>query len=71
MGSDNLPARFLNEVARKIAPALTMTFQTLLNQGTLPCIWKTAAIVPVFEKGSQSDLSDYRPISLLAFVLKY
>ena len=37
-GPDNLPTRFLNEVAREIALVLTVTFQASLNQGTLPCI---------------------------------
>ena len=58
-GPDNIPAHFLNKVAREIAPALTVTFQASLNQGTLPCIWKTAAVVPVFKKRSRSDPSNF------------
>jgi len=42
---DNLPARFLKEVANEIALVLTVTFQASLYQGSLPSIWKTAAIV--------------------------
>ena len=39
---DNLPARFLKEVAYEISPSLTMIFQASLDQGSLPNIWKTA-----------------------------
>ena len=70
IGPDNLPDRFLNKVAREIAPALTVTFKASLNQGTLPCIWKTAAVVPVFKKGSWSDPSNYQPISLTCICVK-
>ena len=58
-GPDNLPARFLNEVAREIAPALTVIFQASLNQGTLP--------------GNQllsSDACNFRLISLTRICVK-
>ena len=38
-GPDNLPARFLKEVAYEIAPVLTIVFQASLDQGHLPNIW--------------------------------
>ena len=69
-GPDNLPARFLNEVAREIAPALTVIFQASLNQETLPSIWKSAAVVPIFKKGSRSDPCNFRPISLTCICVK-
>jgi len=37
-GTDNLQARFLQDVAYKIAPVLTITFQASLDQGVLPSI---------------------------------
>ena len=43
-GPDNLPALFLEEMANEIAPVLTIIFQALLDQGSLPAIWKTAAV---------------------------
>jgi len=48
-GPDNLPSYFLKEVANEISPAI---FQASLNQGTIPDIWKSALIVPVYWKGS-------------------
>ena len=63
-GPDNLPACFLKEVADKIAPALTIIFQASLDQGSLPAIWKTAVVVPIFKKGKKPNPCNYRPISL-------
>ena len=34
-GNDHLPARFLKEVKSEITPALALTFQASLDQGTL------------------------------------
>ena len=69
-GPDNLPARFLKEVANEIAPVLTIVFQALLDQlqGHLPNIWKTAAVVLIYKKGSTTEPSNYRPASLFVFV---
>ena len=39
-GPDNLPAHFSKEVSSEIAPALTLIFQALLDQGTLPEVWR-------------------------------
>ena len=69
-GPDNLPAYFLKEVSAEIAPALTMIFQASLNQGVLPHIWKSGAIVPVHKKGSRTECGNYRPISLTCICSK-
>ena len=69
-GPDNLPAHFLKEVANEIAPALTIIFQASLDQGSLPVIWKTAAVVPIFKKGSKTDPCNYRPILLTCICSK-
>ena len=39
--------------------------QTSLDQGTLPSIWKTAKVVPIYKKGNKSDPCNYRPVSLM------
>jgi len=69
-GPDNLPARFLEEVAFKISPILTLIFRASLDQGMLPSIWKTAEVVPIFKKGNKSDPCNYRPVSLTCICCK-
>ena len=41
-----------------------MIFQASLDQGTLPNIWKTAKVVPIYKKGNKSDPCNYRPVLL-------
>ena len=69
-GPDRLPSRFLKEVANEIALPLSLIFQASLNQGTPPDTWKSALVVPVFKKGSRSDPSNYRPVSLTCICSK-
>ena len=69
-GPDNLPVRFLKEVAYEISPALSLIFQASLDQGTLPSIWKTAKVVPIYKKGNKSDPCNYRPVSLTSICCK-
>ena len=47
-----------------------MIFQSSLNQGVLPHIWKSGAIVPVHKKGSRTECGNYRPISLTCICSK-
>ena len=69
-GPDGLPARLLKELAEEIAPAVTSLFQTSINQGRVPSVWKKALIFPLFKKGSRSLTCNYRPISLTAILCK-
>ena len=38
-GPNNLPVCFLQEVSSEIVPVLTLIFQVLFDQGTLPAVW--------------------------------
>ena len=63
-GPDNIPSRLLKETAAEIAPALTLLFQSSLQQGEVPEDWKLGNVTPLFKKGDKNDASNYRPISL-------
>ena len=60
---DNFTLYFIKEVANEIAPALSLIFQTSQNQGTLPDIWKSALVVPIYKKGNKKDPGNYHPVS--------
>ena len=45
-------------------------FNLSLKQGTLPESFKTARVIPVFKSADPSNVSNYRPISILPS-LKY
>jgi len=45
-------------------------FRASLTAGKLPNAWKVATVSPIFKKGSRSDVSNYRPISLTSICCK-
>ena len=48
----------------------TLSFQYSLDSGTLPDIWKTANVVPIFKKGDNEDPGNYRPVALTCIACK-
>ena len=68
--SDNITPRVLKELAPFIAPILTVIFKISYESGTIPAIWKTANICPVFKKGKTFEAINYRPISLTCISCK-
>ena len=43
---------------------LTSLFNAVLKSGTIPQEWKTKQIVPLYKRGGQADLNNYRPIAV-------
>ena len=69
-GLDNIRPKFLREVAKELAPALTLLFQASLDHGQIPSDWKEGLFTPIFKKGERSKASIYRPISLTSICCK-
>ena len=68
--ADNLSSRILKEYASVLAPSLTLRFKKSFAYGHIPTQWKQAKVLPVHKKGNKSQVSNYRPISLLCIVSK-
>ena len=49
---------------------LMIIFNTALNTGVFPDLWKKGNIVPVHKKDSKHLVNNYRPISLLPLLGK-
>ena len=69
-GSDQIPNRIMKEVAREIAPALSLQYQSSIRQAKLPDEWKHAYVIPIFKEGDRSTASNYRPVSLTCVCCK-
>ena len=63
-GFDELSAKFLNLCAPYISEPLANIFNASINNGTYPDLLKIARVTPIYKKGSKSDPSNYRPISV-------
>ena len=63
-GPDCIPGRFLQNLARELAPVLHYIFDQSLNSGDSPADWTLANVAPIFKKGSKLQAVNYRPISI-------
>lgn len=69
-GSDGIPPSFFYFCSKTLAAPIAQIFNRCLSVGYFPNIWKTAHIVPIYKKGSQSQVKNYRPISILNVLSK-
>lgn len=63
-GPDNIPPIFLKQCASAISGPLTTLFNHLLSSGHFPARWKSSYITPIFKKGDDTDIKNYRPICI-------
>ena len=69
-GPDNISALLLYNCRNSLVYPLYLLFQRSLNEGVFPTIWKTCSITPILKSGDPSDVSNYRPISILPHIAK-
>ena len=53
-----------NLAAPSISKILSKIFNTSIQNGKYPQVWKNACVIPIFKKGSHSNINNYRPVSL-------
>ena len=53
-----------NHTAPSMSFPLSIFYRTLIETRSIPDEWRVAIITPIFKKGSPSDPTNYRPISL-------
>ena len=69
-GPNSIPTKILHLLSDDISEQLCKIFNLSLNTGKHPDILKIAKTIPIFKKGSQLLVSNYRPISLLSNINK-
>lgn len=65
-GLDNVPAFLVKDCIRVLAEPLLLIFNMCLSKSTFPTAWKRSRICPVPKHPNSTDISDYRPISILS-----
>ena len=66
MGPSSLPVNIMKIIGLVISKPSELIFNASFTTGIVPGEFKVAIVIPIFKKGSQYDLSNYRPISLLS-----
>ena len=69
-GPDGVLPLVLKNCTSVLAPCLVKLFRLCLSTSTYPSCWKYAYIQPVPKKGERSNLSNYRPNSLISCLSK-
>ena len=59
-GPDNIGNIILKN-APALAKSLRLIFQTCLNKGKFPEIWKTSKIIPIYKEDDKADITQHRP----------
>ena len=69
-GYDGLSTKLLKYLKFEILESITIIINQILNTGIFPEGMKIAKVIPLFKKNSQSEIENYRPVSLLPSLSK-
>ena len=69
-GPDGFHPRVLFEIRNELLEPLEILFTASFATGQIPDDWRTANITAIYKKGSKTDPSNYRPISLTSIICK-
>lgn len=69
-GYDEVPFSVIKYVKLELVKPLTHLINSSLITGLFPNKLKIAKVVPIYKKGSPSDIQNYRPVSILPSISK-
>ena len=69
-GHDNISSSTLKCIAHEICQCLTLIINQSITTGIFPENLKIAKVVPIYKKDDQSQIKNYRPISVLPVISK-
>ena len=67
-GTDTISSYFLKMALPFLENSIAMLFNTSLETGIFPDIWKISRVAPIYKEGDKSEKSNYRPISVLPVI---
>ncbi|KAK3564743.1 hypothetical protein QTP86_024963 [Hemibagrus guttatus] len=69
---DPIPSAMLQTISPDLLPFITTVINGSLTSGHVPSAFKKARVIPILKKPAldPSDISNYRPVSLLSFLSK-
>ena len=63
--ASDIPVRIVKAASMMISPLLETLYNSCIDEGTFPTILKNGKISPVYKKGDDQLLENYRPVSTL------
>ena len=69
-GIDDVLSQFLKDCSRVLSKPISELHNLSIKLGSFPNSCKIARLKPLFKKGSKTNHSNYRPISLLPLISK-
>ena len=69
-GPDEISVKFLKRNKFVLSPMISKLINESFNMGVYPTCLKTAKVIPLFKGGTQTNPSNFRPISLLSNINK-
>lgn len=65
-----LDSSFLKKHRESLSGPITKMVNASIREAVFPQVWKSAIITPIFKSGNATEVSNYRPISILPVVSK-
>ena len=69
-GIDNISSKLLKQTKSSITAPLTIIVNQMMATGIFPDALKISKVIPLYKKGDEANLSNYRPITLLPSISK-
>jgi len=69
-GPDVFNAKLISDIEPAIVTPLCYIYNLSLQTGSFPSALKIAKVIPIYKKGDQLNVGNYRPISLLSIFSK-
>ena len=69
-GLDEINPQFLRDAAPIVCAPLADIFINSMLKGSIPQSWKNAKVALIFKAGDPTDMSNYRPISVIPVIMK-
>jgi Reverse transcriptase (RNA-dependent DNA polymerase) len=70
IGADGFPLKFIKLILLELLPILTHVLSHAIMTSSFPSLWKTGLVIPIPKTGGPTQLSDFRPISILPVLSK-
>ena len=69
-GPSSIPNKLFKQFKKPLSGPLSLLINLTFSEGKFPTILKIGKIYPIYKKGNKTEVTNYRPISLLSNISK-